>query len=158
MNKKEQFVMNLKWASPAQAIEELIAKVKAHENIHLQPRDNDNDSYSEFTVNFSLEIPSLLYFQPDKLNDSLPSWQQFEEMIFRCTGVYPRYADHEDHDSLYVEFGCPSEYDCQWSFSDWIESLEELLKVADMEGEIEDYVTNKLMEMKNEQESKENAE
>ena len=148
MNKKERFVMNLKWASPAKALDELLKKLQEHENVHFREAGPDRDDYDEFLVNFSLKIPSLLYHRVS-VEDGEPSWGVFERLVEECTGVYPRYADHEDHDELYVEFAAPAMYKIEWDgIVGWVESLEELLKVADMEGEIEDYVTNKLLEMK----------
>ena len=128
---KDEFLMNLKFGTAANAIEHLLAKVRSHDNIDLRI-DETSDAYNELIVYGCFEWTNELYAQPSDIN----SWTYFEELLANFTGVSPTFADYQDQGEVYYEFSAPADFSTHYSFISWIGALEELLHVADMKDEL----------------------
>lgn len=131
MNKKDEFLMNLKFGTAATAIEQLLEKVRSHSDIDIRV-DESSDGYDELIVCGCFDWTNELYGLPSDTD----SWTYFEELLANFTGVSPSYADYQDAGEVYYEFSAAADYSTQYSFTNWIEGLEELLHVADMKDEL----------------------
>lgn len=145
MNKKDEFLMKLKYETPATAINELLTKVDNHPNIDFRGKGTDRDDVDEWAVWGTFTWDEELYSLPSNRN----SEKYFSDLMHSITGVYPRFADHQDHNEIYYEFGTIAEFDREMSMQWWVEELEELLHVADMKEEMEDILSEKLLEKNN---------
>ena len=141
---KEEFMMNLKYGTPANAIQQLLEKVKVHPEIEFREKGHDKDDYDEFIFRGYVEVEDILY----KLPSDVQSWKVFEDFLYDITGVYVAYADYEDENQVCYEFNASAEFSANYSFIHWIEELENLLQAADMKEEIDRRLAEKIIEMK----------
>ena len=135
MNKIEEFKMVLKYGTPARAIEELIEKVNDHRDIHFQAKGLDHDDYDRWIVSGVIRVPTMKGYVLPSEDDSCAV---FEKLIYKVTGVYPSYADYQDPHEVFYHFEMPANFELGWGFTQWVNGLEDILRAADMQYEIEE--------------------